>query len=132
VLGVPEESAQRDWRFRQLKWSLQALAAAGAAQQELFPEQASTADDLAFAFDHWLTVVRDEHGSDLSPAELDALSAIERKLATMSKDGAEFDLELWTDGALRTSEHWAEVRALAQTALEVVEDTTSVAPQRGE
>jgi hypothetical protein len=115
-----------------LKWSLQALAAAGAAQQELFPEQASTADDLAFAFDHWLTVVRDEHGSDLSPAELDALSAIERKLATMSKDGAEFDLELWTDGALRTSEHWAEVRALAQTALEVVEGTTSAAPQRGE
>jgi hypothetical protein len=132
VLGVPEETAQRDWRFRQLKWSLQALAAAGSAQQELFPEQASTADDLAFAFDHWLTVVRDEHGSDLSPAELDALSAIERKLAMMSKDGAEFDLELWTDGALRTSEHWAEVRALAQTALEVVEGTTSAAPQRGE
>jgi hypothetical protein len=119
VLGVPEETAQRDWHFRQLKWSLRALASAGSAQQELFPEEASSADDLAFAFDHWTTVVRDEHGSELSSAEVDALSAIERKLATMSTDGAEFDLELWTDRALRTSEHWAEVRALAARALEV-------------
>jgi len=124
VLGVPEETAQRDWRFRQLKWSLQALAAAGAAQQELFPEQATSADDLAFAFDHWTAVIRDEYANDLSPAELNALNAIECKLATMSKDGAEFDLELWTDRALRTSEHWAEVRALATQALEVLDGST--------
>ena len=35
----------------------------------------------------------------------------------MSRDGAEFDAELWTDAALTGSVHWAEVRTLAAAAL---------------
>jgi hypothetical protein len=52
-------------------------------------------------------------------SQRDALDAISGKLATISKDGAEFDLELWTDAAMRTSEHWADVRRLAAAALDV-------------
>jgi hypothetical protein len=36
----------------------------------------------------------------------------------ISREGAEFDLELWTDAALRTSEQWAGVRLLAVAALD--------------
>ena len=36
----------------------------------------------------------------------------------MARDGAEFDADIWTDEAVRTSEHWAEVRALAAAALD--------------
>jgi hypothetical protein len=38
----------------------------------------------------------------------------------MSRDGADFDADLWTDTALRTSEHWAEVRRLASAAIEIL------------
>ena len=36
----------------------------------------------------------------------------------MSRDGAEFDADLWTEAALATSEHWADVRRLALSALD--------------
>jgi hypothetical protein len=108
----------RAWHFKQLRWSLQALANAGSEQAALFPERATTADELAFDFDHWVTVVCDEHADELTEIQRDALAAIRRKLAAMSRDGADFDLDLWTDAALRTSEHWAEIRTLAATALE--------------
>ena len=36
----------------------------------------------------------------------------------MARDGAEFDADIWTDEAVRTSEHWADVRTLAAAALD--------------
>ena len=36
----------------------------------------------------------------------------------MARDGAEFDADMWTDEAVRTSVHWAEVRELAEAVLE--------------
>ena len=113
-----DDDTRRPWHFRQLKWSLQALAEAGSVQPALFPERAPGPDDLAFAFDHWAAVVRDLYLPELSPAQSQALSAIAAKLGTMSRDGAEFDVEVWTDAALETSEHWADVRQLARSALE--------------
>lgn len=77
-MSNPGEPELRDWHFRQLKWTLQALA----------------------------------------PGQVEALSAIGRQLATMSKDGVEFDPELWTDAGLRAREQWKQVRALAAAALE--------------
>lgn len=112
------EDAQRGWRFKQLRWSLQALADAGSGQQSLFPDRRVTADDLAFDFDHWSSFVEGTDAGELTGAQADALAEIRRKLATISRDGAEFDVELWTDAALATSEHWADVRSLAAAALE--------------
>lgn len=112
------EDAQREWRFKQLRWSLQALADAGSGQQSLFPDRRVTADDLAFDFDHWSSLVEGADAGELTGAQADALAGIRRKLATISRDGAEFDVELWTDAAIATSEHWADVRRLAAAALE--------------
>jgi hypothetical protein len=112
------DTAQRGWHFKRLRWSLQSLAAAGSEQPTLFPEHMMKADDLALDFDHWASFVRATYERDLSAAQADALAAIDRKLSTMSREGAEFDLDLWTDAALRTSELWADVRLLAAAALE--------------
>ena len=58
-----------------------------------------------------------DYGADLSRPQRDLLAAIDGKLATISRDGAQFDAELWTED-LSTSQHWADVRTLATSALE--------------
>jgi hypothetical protein len=119
---VPDtDDARRPWHLKQLKWTLQSLAQAGSVQPTLFPEQTPNADDLAFSFDHWTSIVRQNYGAELSADQNAALDAIARKLATMSRDGAEFDADLWTEAALATSEHWADVRRLASSALNAFE-----------
>jgi hypothetical protein len=120
-MAIPEDNALRSSHFKQLRWSLQALAVADSVQRTLFPDYAVTADALALDFDHWASAVRGTYEHELSRPQVDSLTAIERKLTTMSRDGAEFDLELWTDAALETSEHWAEVRRLAIVALDAFE-----------
>jgi hypothetical protein len=116
--GRLEDLPQRAWHIKQLKWSLQAVAQAGTPQPSLFPEQVPGPDDLAFGFDHWSSLVRDLYAADLSTAQVAALDAIAEKLTTMSRDGSEFDVELWTETAMRTSEHWAQLRGQALAALE--------------
>jgi hypothetical protein len=119
---MEQDSAARAWHFKQLRWSLQGLASTAASpQRELFPEYALAADELALQFDHWFTVIRSHYEGELSSAQLESLQAIDRKLSTMSRDGAEFDVELWTETALVTSEHWMDIRRLAAAALEAFE-----------
>lgn len=113
-----DDNALRSWHFKQLKWSLQALAASASPQQPLFDDARVTSDELAFDFDHWAFVVRSHYLQDLSREQADALAAIDRKLTTMSRDGAEFAPDLWTDEALAASVHWTHVRELAISALE--------------
>jgi len=115
---MTEDDAQRSWHFKQLRHALHALMLAGSDQPALFPDAAASADDLAFGFDHWSDLVRDSYGADLTRPQTEALDAIERKLATMSKDGDEFDVDVWTDAALSTSDDWADLRRLAAGALE--------------
>jgi hypothetical protein len=117
AMATPEED-QRASHFRQLRWSLQSLATAGSDQPMLFPDSVVKPDALAADFDHWSSVVRGNYQHDLSTSRADSLAAIDRAFATMSKDGAEFDLELWTEAALVTSEQWAHIRRLATSALE--------------
>jgi Arc/MetJ family transcription regulator len=113
-----DDAAQRSWHFKQLRWSLHRLAAAGSEQPVLFPDFVESPDDLAFHFDHWGALVRSEYADALAERQVTALDAIERKLATMSRDGVELDADLWTETALRTSVDWADVRQLAAAALE--------------
>ena len=114
-----EGFAERASHFQQLRWSLSSLVLAGSGQGWLFPDRAPKPDTLASDYDHWSQVINSDYSHELSPAQRTALEAIDSKLATMSRDGAEFGAELWTESALKESPHWADVRQLATTALEV-------------
>jgi hypothetical protein len=117
-MEIHEERLIREDHFRELRWSLQALATTDSLQPALFPEQSMSADELALDFDNSSSIVRERYEPDLSREQAAALDAIDHKLTTMSRDGAEFDAELWTDAAVRTSEPWREIRRLAAAALE--------------
>jgi hypothetical protein len=104
--------------LRELMHVIRRLAAAGSGQPVLFPDENVSAAELVRAFDQRALAVRDSYDNRLSPSQIESLTALEKKLSTMSRDGAEFDIDIWTDDAVRTSEHWAEVRTLAAAALE--------------
>jgi len=110
--------AQRESHFRQLTSSLEALASEPSDQLALFPDSVVKADDLASRFDDAARVICSEYAADCSRPQLDALAAISARLTAMSRDGVEFDPDLWTDDAVRTSVHWQDVRMLARAALE--------------
>ena len=69
-------------------------------------------------FDHRVVAVREAPDTHLSSSQIESLTLLEQKLSTMARDGVEFDADIWTDEAVRTSEHWAEVRSLAATAVD--------------
>jgi hypothetical protein len=98
--------------------SLTAIASEPSDQLALFPESISRAGDLAARVDESLRAVRDDAASTLSREQAHALEALSARLTTISRDGAEFDPDLWTDEALRTSVHWRDVRALARAAID--------------
>src|SRR5262245_63674176 len=112
----------REAQFKQLTASLKALASEPSDQLALFPQSMSKASDLASRFDDSARIVCSEYQSDLSPLQIEALANLVEWFATMSRDGSEFDPTLWTDEAVRSSEHWREVRLLARAALDVFDD----------
>jgi hypothetical protein len=115
---IPEHTVERDEQLKQLRWTLTSFAAVGSDQQALFPDHVEKPGTLALEFDRCVSVIRGENGPDLSGAQASVLTAIEEKLATIARDSDAFDTDLWTDEALRSSEHWADVRRLARAALE--------------
>ena len=104
--------------LRELTRAIRRLAAAGSGQPALFPDDNVSASELARDFDQRASAVRESCDERLSPSQLDSLTVLEQKLSTLSRDGVEFDADIWTDEAVRTSEHWAEIRDLAAAALE--------------
>jgi hypothetical protein len=108
--------------LRELTRVLRALASVGFDQPALFPDIDVSAAELVRDFDQRAAVVLESEDGQLSSSQLESLTSLAHKLATMSKDGAEFDADIWTDEAVRTSEHWAEVRALAAAALDNFSD----------
>ena len=113
MTASPDVDRHRTWHFKQLKWSVQALALRAPEQLVLFPDFVATADELALELDHWATLVLDSYRQGLTNPQADSLKALHQKLATMSRDGAEFDADLWTETALGSNVHWQEVRSLA-------------------
>jgi hypothetical protein len=98
--------------------SLKALASEPSDQLALFPESITKAGDLAARFEDSMRAVRDHCASELSRAQAEALEALGQRLAIVSRDGSEFDADVWTAEAVRTSVHWRDVRALARAALD--------------
>jgi hypothetical protein len=109
---------ERAWHFKQLRWSLQALAASASDQQPLFPEGAPTADELALDFDHWASLVRDRYGTELDAGQTAALEAIDQVFSRMSRDAIELEADIWSEAAVRTTEDWAVIRRLAAEAID--------------
>ena len=102
--------------LRELTLAIRRLAAAGSAQAALFPDDNVSAVDLVRDFDQRAAAVRESYEDQLTPLQIEALTALDQKLSTMSRDGAEFDADMWTEEAVRNSEHWADVRWLAANA----------------
>jgi hypothetical protein len=115
---TPDADAPFESHLTSLRASLQALAAAGAEQLALFGDNSKTGESLASDYERVASLILSRYASDLSASQADALTALSQRLSTMSRDGAEFDPDLWTDAALSGSVHWADVRRLAAAALE--------------
>jgi len=106
-----------DAPLRALRWSLQALADVGSGQPLLFPEQAVSPGELATSVEQASSLVTHGEGAEVTEPQRSALAAISAQFATLSRDEAEFGVELWTEAAVATSEQWIEVRRLATDAL---------------
>jgi hypothetical protein len=100
--------------FTRLRWAAQALASPAEVQYRLYPDFTAKADELVLDFDDAFAVVL---AFDLTDAQGQALKALDAKLSAMSRNGAEFTDELWSESALGASEHWSVVRALARSVL---------------
>jgi hypothetical protein len=118
--------------LRALRWSLQALANAGSAQPPLFPEQAVSPGELATSFEQASALVAAGEAGEVTEPQRAALEAISAHFETLSRDEAEFGVELWTEAAVATSEQWNEVRRLAMDALEAFDWSAVDEPSGGE
>jgi hypothetical protein len=112
-----EKEDQQD-PLRELMRVIRRLASAGSGQRALFPDQNVSAIELVRDFDQRVSVLREDDDGQLSPSQIESLTLLEEKLSTMARDGVEFDADMWTEEAVRTSEDWAEVRTLAAAALD--------------
>jgi hypothetical protein len=118
---MDDESSARTRRLRELRASLRALSETGSAQPALFPYPATAGDDLMLEFEIVVAAIRENDLGHLPPDCLAAVEAIERQLKTIYRDDVDFDADVWTDGAMRESPLWAEVRRLAEAALEALD-----------
>ena len=107
-----EKEDQQD-PLRELTRVIRRLSTAGSGQPALFPDENVSPRELVRDFDHRVLAVREAPETQLSSSQIESLTLLEQQLSTMARDGVEFDADIWTDEALRTSEHWAEVRTLA-------------------
>lgn len=115
---LTNELPDKETQFRQLRSSLEALATSPSEQPALFGDLVAKADELALDFDKCAAIVRGRDDSELSEAQLAALAAIDRQLATMSRLAAELDADMWSEAALKHDETWVQIRQLSAVALE--------------
>ena len=113
-----DDEPSADTRLRALRWSLQALAAVGSGQAPLFPEQAVSPGELATTLEQASMLVMQGEAGDVNDRQRAALAAISARFETLTRDEAEFGVELWSEAAVASSEQWTEVRRLALDALD--------------
>jgi hypothetical protein len=103
----------REAIFERLKHSLQLLASQPEIQLRLLPSFVCRADELALDFDQWREMVLHNYAEDLSPDRRSALALLDEKLTWLTTNGKEH----WTDQAIKESDEWKNIRALAVIAL---------------
>ena len=108
------QPADRSAIFERLKHSIQLLAWQPGTQLKLLPDFVCKADELALEFDHWREVVLDNFGPELSTEQMSCIENIDLGLSELTQKGPEH----WTENAVRKSEEWGQIRALAAAALE--------------
>jgi len=103
-----------DTPLARLRHALQALALPADRQLRLLPGFVPEADELALSFEHWLGIARTDARVRLTPAQSEALLAVERLMDRMSGQG---NAHLWTRASLQDAEPWARLRRAAGAAL---------------
>jgi hypothetical protein len=99
--------------FERLKYSIQLLACPAEVQLNLLPSFVCRADELALDFDQWRLAAVSNFRSELTAGQLSSLDAIDGSLSELTNMGSEH----WTDDAVRQSNEWRGIRALAASAL---------------
>jgi hypothetical protein len=113
-------SADRLWIFEPTKHALQHLAAPAEVQIALLPDFVCVTDELSLDFDHWRSTFIGNYGSELTPGQAALFEAIDEKFARLSRRGAAFREEFWTNDALRESPEWENFRQLAIKLLDLL------------
>jgi len=107
------QSVDRLAIFERLKHSVQLLACPPEIQLKMLPRFVCKADELALDFDLWREVVLNNFRSELRTDQISRIERIDRSLSELTRKGA----ECWTEEAVRQSEEWKRIRALAADAL---------------
>jgi hypothetical protein len=110
--------------FERLKYSIQRLACPAEVQLNLLPSFVCRPDELALDFDQWRLAAVSNFRSELTAGQLLCLDAIDGTLSELTNMGPEH----WTDDAVRRSNEWRRIRALAASALLSFGWTTEVPP----
>jgi hypothetical protein len=103
--------------FEHTKEALQLLACPAQLQIRLLPEFVSVADELALDFNHWQSILLSNFSSELTQQQIAHLTAIDGEFDQLSREGARYDPEFWTNDALQTSSKWNSLRQMAVQVL---------------
>jgi hypothetical protein len=86
----------REWLFRELRRSLSLLAAEGATALAGMPDGCCKPDELALDFDNFGVAVVGNLATELPPALVTALAAVDAAFGPIHGDG-------WSEEALRSA-----------------------------
>jgi hypothetical protein len=111
--------------LQKFTWALQALAQPADVQIQLYPNFVCVADELALEYNVFLVAVLVNHSQQFSSTQVQTLQSLDAFLNQMS--GSE-NKSHWTNDALRNDGKWAQVRILAEEALNELGWTKSVPP----
>jgi hypothetical protein len=109
-----DRPVEADTPLERLRHALQALALPAERQLGLLPGFVPELDELALAFEHGLGLVAADRSTRLSPAQRDALRAVESVLDGMS---GQANAHLWSRTARCAGEPWGRLRGAAGAAL---------------
>ena len=105
---------QKTTIIQRLRHSVQLLASSPEVQLRHLPAYVSKADELALELDQWSKIALHNYERDFSKEQLEALSALNKKLDWLTNEGE----QNWTEEAVRMSASWNEVRCLARAVLD--------------
>lgn len=108
------ESVDRSAIFERLKHSVQLLACPPEVQLRMLPCFVCKADELALDFALWREIVLNNFRTELSTDQMSRIESVDRSLSQLTR----MRPECWTEEAVRESEEWKLVRALAADALD--------------